>query len=406
MVCCRVALGLLVGTACAQPNMDAELAAAPHRESCAVHGVAHEATQASARHTAAPVELEAAASPAAQSAVLEGTRRVASDVASGLSEFVGTWSGGGALWAGCLAGNGGRDVLIFIPPGLSPQARVQLVFHFHGTYSETIAAHSPGMAKKQWVGHKRLTQTMEALSELQQRRDGNVVLIYPLSAGKRPEPGWQGWFNKAYDRMWMSPLPEAGFTDDFNRLHGEVLAVITDELGVASDLVDAGVVAEGHSAGGIALRNLAEAGTSLVAEYLFLDASFQSWSDRCWAAVQRDADGALVTIVQTTGGIADPHQGRDPWCVTMPAEAAAWPEARAYCETVKRPRKSKPRGRSETCATLKIAAEQWPRYKQWCDALAGGFSDIARLRLVRTDVSHGEQPREFSGGLNLPVAGD
>lgn len=405
-MCSRVAFLLLVGTACAQPNMDAEVAVVPHREAQAVGETARAATQASAPDAVEPAETRAVLEPSVQSVVVEGTRRIAGDVVPGLSEFVDAWSGGGALWAGRLAGNGGREVLIFIPPGSSPRAHVQLVFHFHGTYSEAIAAHSPGMVKKQWVGHKRLTQTMAALSELQQRRDGNVVLVYPLSAGKRPEPGWQGWFNKAYDRMWMSPRPEAGFTDDFNRLHDEVLAVITDELGVASALVDVGAIAEGHSAGGIALRNLAEAGTSLVAEYLFLDASFQSWSDRCWAAVQGDADGASVTIVQTTGGIADPHQGRDPWCVTMPSEAAAWPDARAYCETVKRPRKSKPPGRRETCATLKLAADQWPQYQQWCDALADGFSDVARLTLVRTDVSHGEQPREFSGGLNLPVAPD
>ena len=132
---------------------------------------------------------------------------------------------------GQLAGNGGRDVLIYIPPGADDAAAFRLVFHFHGTHSEHVERRAPGVAKEVWVGWDRLTQTLEGAAALQAAVADNVALVYPFSAGKRMEPEWQGWSNKAYDRMWMRPAPPK-FTDDFAALHREVTAVLTGELGV------------------------------------------------------------------------------------------------------------------------------------------------------------------------------
>ncbi|MEM6993164.1 MAG: hypothetical protein AAF721_21805 [Myxococcota bacterium] len=394
--CRQVAVAVTLLGACAQPRAEAEPVADAHPATRRVPEGPTVGTGPEAP-SGAPVE------PAtARSMVVEGRRLLADDVGEPLAQFV-AGTEGGALWAGRLSGNGGRDVLVFIPPGVDPDAPFRLVFHFHGTYSETLAPQAPGMAKKEWVGHKRLSQTLEAITELQRERPGNVAVVYPLSAGKRPEPGWKGWFNKAYDRMWMSPAPEAGFTDDFNRLHDEALAILTERLGVAPSRIEPKVIAEGHSAGGIALRNLAEAGTSHVGHYVFLDASFQSWSDRCWAAVAADTDGPAVTIVQTTKGIADPFEGRDPWCTTMPEAAAAWPAAREFCQGVTDPGKRKPPGRAQTCAAMKTAADEWPALASWCAGLREEFRDIPRLTLVRTKVAHGDQPRRFSGGLGLEL---
>lgn len=338
-----------------------------------------------------------------QSAVVANAHIVGPTVDRALAMFVQEWTGGGSFWVGPLSGNGGRDVLIFVPPDFVPDRGVRMVTHFHGTYSDHIAKPEPRLAKKEWVGHKRLSQTLEAMTQLEHERDYNVALVYPISAGKRAEPGWVGWFNKAYDRMWMSPDPDAGYTDNFNTLVDESAAVLTKHLGVHPALLERTVIAEGHSAGGIALRNLAEAGTDRVAEYVFLDASFQSWADRCWSAVRDVPDGALVTLVQTEAGIADPHHGRDPWCEWMPKAAKDWPKVQPWCSTAKKPRRDHPPGHQRSCATLEAAAHDWPGVRQWCAELAKDFEGIDRLTLVRTRVSHGDQPRHFTGGLELPA---
>lgn len=342
-----------------------------------------------------------AAAPSSPTAPKPGARLFDRRAAPGLIDFAEHVGLDGAIWVGPLPGNGGRDVLIFVPAGADPAASTRIVVHFHGTYSETIAPRTPGAKKRAWVGHKRLTQTMEAIVQLQHDRADNVALVYPMSAGKRAEPGHKGWFNKAYDRMWMASAPEAGCTDNFDTLLDEAVAVLTGSLGVAAQTLRPQVIAEGHSAGGIALRNVAESGTRRVAHYIFLDANFMGWADRCWAAVADPSHDAKVTIVMTDHGIADPFAGRDPWCKAMPVHAAAWPGAEAWCSDGRRAAKALPPGGTVSCQVLREAAEQWPHYTGWCAAFWAGFPDHDRLTLVRTKVSHGDQPRRFSGGLGL-----
>jgi len=386
--------GILLGVACGQTTADAQ--SAPRAtETLAARG----APTAPPRSQSAPATT---VTPPPRSRVAERPPMLEPGTMAGLVEFAKEWDGGGTLWMGALPGNGGRDVVIFVPPGWNADGRVQLVFHFHGTHSQQIAKQQPGMRKRAWVGHRRLTQTMEAMVQLQSERAGNVALVYPISAGKRAEPGWRGWFNKEYDRMWMSPAP--GFTDDFEQLHQQATAALVDDLGVHPQLIESQAIAEGHSAGGIALRNLAEHGTTHVGEYIFLDASFQSWADRCWAAVVKHKTGARVTLVLTDGGMADPYGKRDPWCERLPVDAAAWPASEAWCAGAAKRKKQKPPGQSATCAALETAAAEWPEYQAWCEALADDFRDIEGLSVVRTKVTHGEQPRRFSGGLGLPVA--
>ena len=329
-------------------------------------------------------------------------KTIADDVRPGLVQYAEAWASGGTLWMDQLPGNGDRDVVVFLPPKWKPDADVQLVFHFHGTFSERVAPPDPSKKKRHYVGWTRLQQTMEALVELESERVYNVALVYPISAGKRPEPGHRGWFNRDYDRMWMRPVPEAGITNDFDALYDEVVALLDEELGVPKGRILPGAIAEGHSAGGIALRNVAEVGTEHVSEYVFLDASFLSWSDRCWKAVADDPKGARVTLVVTDHGMADPYGDRDPWCETMPVDAAAWSGVAEFCRTTEKPHRDSPPGHDRSCDTMQEAHELWPEVKQWCADWKRDFADNPRVSIVRTKIVHGEQPRHFAGGLEIP----
>src|SRR5690606_15637039 len=119
------------------------------------------------------------------------------------------------------------------------------------------------------------------------------------------------------------------YRDDFARLDAEVRELLTGEFGVHPSKLPADVIAEGHSAGGIALLNIAIHGSPKIREYIFLDASFQSWADGCYQAVKRAGAKARLTLVVTEKGIADPFAGRTPWCVDLEADAALWTKQRS-----------------------------------------------------------------------------
>ncbi|PRQ04425.1 hypothetical protein ENSA5_07610 [Enhygromyxa salina] len=317
----------------------------------------------------------------------------------GLVRFASAMAQEGSLWIGQLEGNGGRDVLIYIPPGADDAAPFELVFHFHGTYSEHVEERREGVKKRVWVGWDRLDQTLAAIAELQQTRPYNVALIYPFSAGKRLEPGHRGWSNVAYDRMWMDPVQPPDYRDDFDTLHAEVAAILQDELGVHSSKLPDSVIAEGHSAGGIALRNIAVNGSAQVREYIFLDASFQSWADGCYAGVKATGAAAKLTLIVTDKGIADPFDGRDPWCVDMEADAALWVKNKSWCAS--RAEQEVP-GCDWTCAELEERAQEWrDDYEGWCAAFQDGMQSIDEVTLIKTKVFHSDQPRRFAGGLGL-----
>lgn len=283
---------------------------------------------------------------------------------SGLAEIAKELPKGSLTWVGPLAGNGGRDVLVHVPAGADPHADFQLVYHFHGTHSEHVERQAPGMPKKQWVGWDRVMQTVEAITALQAKGKGNVALVYPLSAGKRREPGKTGWYNKEYDRMWMDPEPPE-YTDDFDVLWDETRTVLQEHFGVHESKLPARAIAEGHSAGGIALYNIAAQGTEHVAEYLFLDASFQSWADGCWKALAQQQPRPLVSIVVTINGIADPFGKPDPWCT-------------------------------------ELEPDEIEEYGAWCEAMKNDARDLPGVFVHRTKIPHGKQPRHFVGGLELP----
>lgn len=385
----------------------------PEGSAAAPDAVARAGTGVGAR-AAPPVEEppssvpDADATPAARpprSIPKSRVRVLATDARSGLVDFARGLPDDALAWVGPMAGNGGRDVLVYVPPHPDPARDFQLVVHFHGTHSERVQAQQPGMAKKEWVGWDRVAQTVAAIDELQAKGEHNVVLVYPLSAGKRPEPGHVGWFNKEYDRMWMRSSPPE-VEESFDALHDGVVAVLGREFGIDAAAVRPRAIAEGHSAGGIALRSVAESGTERVGEYLFLDASFRGWADGCHRAAQAHAktpaDAALVSVVITEGGIADPYGRSDPWCRTGPDDVAAWERHRGACQASGK----RPRGVTKSCAALEEDARQWPVQAPWCTAMLDGFRGVDGVYLLRTKIPHGKQPRHFVGGLELPADRD
>ncbi len=321
------------------------------------------------------------------------------DVQPGVVELLAEREDPGHVWVGKLDGNGGRDVLVHIPHGARNDAKFRIVVHFHGTYSEHVQREAPGVPKKKWVGWNRLSQALDGAANLQGFTGDNVVLVYPFSAGKRIEPEVSGWSNKAYDRMWMRHEPPT-FTDDFDQLHAEVVALLQERWGVHPSKLPATVLAEGHSAGGMPLWHVAASGTKLVAEYLFLDAGFHEWADGCYAETLAHGTGARITQVIASGGIADPIQGRSPWCADMPLLAAAWPEVQAECEGQKD--KYEPRGDGIQCRDYRDAAEDWPKVEDWCAGMANDMADNDQVLVHRTKVRHGDQPGVFFGGLGIP----
>ncbi|MCA9635223.1 MAG: hypothetical protein KC420_04230, partial [Myxococcales bacterium] len=95
----------------------------------------------------------------------------------GLAELLAERPQEGNVWAGKLAGNGGRDVLIYIPPGADDARPFRLIYHFHGTNSEHVQRKAPGVAKTEWVGWNRLEQTLEGARALQDQVPENVALV-------------------------------------------------------------------------------------------------------------------------------------------------------------------------------------------------------------------------------------
>lgn len=328
-------------------------------------------------------------------------RRVAATARPGLIAFSDALENEGSVWVGQLRGNGGRDTVIFVPPGVRADQPFEWVVHFHGTYSENIAEPRDGVPKKAWVGWDRLQQTIDAVTEVQSKGGKNVVLLYPISSGKRMEPSWKGWSNKMYDRMWMKPVAgDPRYIDDFEGMLDQAGEVLEAELGVPQSLVEPRVLAEGHSAGGIALRNVAATGTLRVKEFVFLDASFQDWADGCFAAVNEKHEDALVTLVITQGGIADPFGKRDPWCERLEGASRSWPEIAVTCTG--HPDRRTGFGKL-TCETHEEAAQLWPEYADWCQGMKNDMKDEPGVFVFRTKVPHGKQPRHFVGGLELPV---
>ncbi len=197
-----------------------------------------------------------------------------------------------------LEGNGGRSVLTYIPPGVDLKANnLKIIYHFHGTYSENVLKEDPEKYA-QTVGWNRLKQTIEATDDLAERGE-NVILVYPLSKGPRHKPDDKKIEGKQYDRLWMAKNKidenNAKVTDDFDKMHEEILK----QTGIKKEQISK-VEAQGHSAGGLALANIATSGTKLIDAYRFLDASYSGWAENCYEASRLNGKPDIYLLVAPT----------------------------------------------------------------------------------------------------------
>ncbi len=178
-----------------------------------------------------------------------------------------------------LSGNGGRQVVIYVPQGFDSSKPVEIDYHFHGMRGNWVDVPFPKLAGtgpyyhagRIGAGSNRITQ---ALAAAQKHR--NMVLVYPLSAGQRGAIGSLPYKN-GYDGEWMK---KGNGTDNMANLHIETLVELKRMLG--SDLNSASVTLSGHSAGGLALSNAVASGFK-ADKIKFLDASYSGWASNAYA---------------------------------------------------------------------------------------------------------------------------
>ena len=137
-------------------------------------------------------------------------------------------------------------------------------------------------------------------------------------------------------------------------------------------------------------------------EYIFLDASFQSWADGVYDAIKGQTPQPQLTMVVTNKGIADPYAGRDPWCLELEAAPELWATHQAWCEEDPKRATKKPKRLAFTCEELEAQAREWLDYEDWCREMKDDMRNVDKVDVVRTKVFHGNQPEHFSGGLELP----
>lgn len=148
-----------------------------------------------------------------------------------LDRILGTFPGKSEIVR--LAGNGGRQVVIYVPQGFDSSKPVEIDYHFHGTYSnwvdvpipklEGTSAYYDNHVGKFGVGANRFNQSLSSA-----QKHGNMILVYPLSAGQRGPVGSVG-YRQGYDQNWMKNGNSTN--DDMARLHKETLEQLNTMLG-------------------------------------------------------------------------------------------------------------------------------------------------------------------------------
>lgn len=187
-----------------------------------------------------------------------------------------------------LPGNGGRQVVIYIPEGFNPDEPAEIAYHFHGTNSQLVDLKVPPMARasdnyndhvgKPDVGVNRLSQALGTIKKQVAQKTRNVILVYPLSAGRRAVSTTSAGYTECYDEKWMRDKANPG--ENMEDLHQQTLARINGLLG--RDLTGKPkVTLSGHSAGGLAVANVLQSGFK-PDTVKFLDATYGSWAQRAY----------------------------------------------------------------------------------------------------------------------------
>lgn len=210
----------------------------------------------------------------------------------------------GFKWIGKLSGNGGREVLIYVPVDTNPLLPMEVIYHFHGTHSQLINEKQPELLDtnqgyksgvgKFTVGANRLRQVMRTAHRIPKASDRNIVVVYPLSAGARGRKNGIPYKN-GYDAQWMHTKKTKG-KDDMQRLHDEVLEIMNEHV-VAGPKIEK-ITLKGHSAGGLTIMNAAVSG--FPADRIdYLDATYPGWTNPgCEAAIRNNPDVEINAFVR------------------------------------------------------------------------------------------------------------
>lgn len=210
----------------------------------------------------------------------------------------------GTTWAGSLSGNGGRPVAIYVPEGFDPNKPAEVAYHFHGMHGQIMDIKRPPLEgtgeyyKKKKVGtisdaHNRIDQALGRFEKQGPTR--NAILVYPLSAGQRDQNKNGIAWKQAYDSEWMKKGNDTG--DDMEKLHQETIAQL-GTLGI--NINRPSVTLSGHSAGGIALRNIMTSNFH-ADKVKFLDASYGSWATDTYRAAMRNNPNTKFEVYVHSG---------------------------------------------------------------------------------------------------------
>ncbi len=169
-----------------------------------------------------------------------------------------------------LPSNGGRPAAVYVPANLDPSKPVRVITYFHG--------HGGNVGDS--LGRQGQFERLKAL----ERANPNTVFVLP-QAGSKP-------FS-----YWMKPPRESGAA-----LEREALGEAARLAGAPSLEIGERVLSA-HSGGGLALKNLVQAGEARADRIEFLDATYGDWGHVVarWAAAQPEGRRPRIDSWTTPG---------------------------------------------------------------------------------------------------------
>jgi len=172
-------------------------------------------------------------------------------------------------FTGSFEGLGGRDASLVLHEDFDPNQPYEIIYHFHGTHGQDPSVND------------RFGRTM---SSFESNTDAQTVIVYGLSSDERSHESERF----EYDHEW----PE-----DMGLYHREVLNVMNAQFGATRACSH--VTLEGHSAGGIALKNVVEQGFQ-ADRLVFLDSTYGSWAEEAYEGMERQGLDSEMQIFLAT----------------------------------------------------------------------------------------------------------
>ncbi|MFN8673881.1 MAG: alpha/beta hydrolase-fold protein [Candidatus Sericytochromatia bacterium] len=171
----------------------------------------------------------------------------------------------GTKWAGRLASNGGREVAIILPKNYDPAKPTEVIYHFHG-HGGTIA--------NVLTGSNGLKNQIEQVS-----KDRNIVVIVPRGPSKEND---HDWMNKAKG-------------EDMRKFQEETLSLIKTQL--EPNINISSITVEGHSAGGLPIKNAAMEGKLYANKINLMDSSYGDWATSAYKNMMKNHPDTKFNVI-------------------------------------------------------------------------------------------------------------